>query len=124
MYRGNLILRRQAVFSFASNFLLLFSELDAPPLSVTGYNTSSTSIFVSWGEVPVDKQLGNIIRYSVIYKKIPGGTERSKTVTLKTAELGGLEKYTKYSIKVLAATIKGDLPPSVPIVVWTDQDSK
>ena len=91
MYRGNLILRRQAVFSFASNFLLLFSEPGAPPQSVTGYNTSSTSIIVSWGEVPADKQLGDIIRYSVIYRKIPGGAETSKTVTLKTAELGGLE---------------------------------
>lgn len=91
---------------------------------MTGHNTSSTSISVSWVEVPADKQNGEIIHYTVIYRKIPGGTDNSKTVKTKTAELEGLEKYTKYSIKVLAATINGDGPPSVSIIVWTDQDSK
>ena len=95
-----------------------------PPVSVRGRNTSSTSILVTWGEVPADKQHGDIIHYTVIYEKKEGGTEKRKTVTTRTAELKDLEKYTEYSIKVLAATIKGDGPPSDPIIVRTDQDGK
>ena len=74
--------------------------------------------------MPADKQHGHIIRYTVIFKKIPGGTDKSKSVTAKTVELVGLAKYTLYSIKVLASTIVGDGPPSIPIHVSTDQDSK
>ena len=74
--------------------------------------------------MPADKQHGDIIRYTVIYKNIPDGTDKSKTVTTKTAKLVGLEKYTEYSISVLASTIKGDGPPSIPIIVWTEEDSK
>ena len=108
-------------FYFLSNF---FPEPGAPPVPVRGHNSSSTSISVTWGEVPADKQHGDIIHYTVIYEKKEGGTEKRKTVTTRTAELKDLEKYTEYSIKVLAATIKGDGPPSDPIIVRTDQDSK
>ena len=112
------------VLAFLICNFLHCSEPGAPPQSVTGHHTSSTSISVSWGEVPADKQHGDINSYTVTYKKIPGGTDKSKTVTVKTAELDGLEKYTNYSIKVLATTMKGDGPPSEPITVSTDQDSK
>ena len=74
--------------------------------------------------MPADKQHGDIIHYTVIYKNIPDGADKSKTVTTKTAELVGLAKYTAYSINVLASTIKGDGPTSIPIIVWTDEDSK
>ena len=100
------------------------SEPGAPPVSVRGHKTSSTSILVTWGEVPPDKQHGKIIYYTVIYKKNESSTEKSKIVTTKTAKLENLERYTPYSIKVLATTIKGDGPPSIPIIVWTDQDGK
>ena len=74
--------------------------------------------------MPADKQHGKIIYYIVIYKKKEGGTEKSKTIVTRTAKLKDLEKYTEYSITVLAATIKGDGPTSNPIIVRTDQDGK
>ena len=36
------------------------------PQNVQGYNTSSTSIRVTWKEVPEDKQHGDIISYTVM----------------------------------------------------------
>ena len=47
-----------------------------------------------------------------------GRSERQK-------EIPGLKKYVNYNISVFAFTVKGDGPPSSPVlVVKTDQDSK
>ena len=101
----------------------------AAPQPVEGHNTSSTSILVTWGEVPADKQHGKILEYTVIYKKSKRDDE-TKVVTpsdefnTRQIMLTRLTEYTSYSIQVLAATVKGDGPRSEPITVWTDQDSK
>ncbi|KAJ7386427.1 hypothetical protein OS493_008552 [Desmophyllum pertusum] len=94
----------------------------AAPENLKGRNLTSTSILVTWGEVPADKQHGHIRHYTVIYKKVSGGPDKTKIVTIKRAELEGLDKFSEYNIRVLAATIKGDGPPSDPIVVSTDED--
>ena len=92
-----------------------------------GHNTSSTDIFVQWDEVPVEEQNGEILHYTVIYRKTEGGeAEKRKQVNSPTrnVQLTNLTKYTYYSTRVLAATVKGDGPPSDPIQVGTDEDSK
>ena len=93
---------------------------------MTGYNTSSTSINVTWNEVPEDKQHGDIIRYTVMYNKTTNVINKSEVTQIseKIVELKGLDKYTIYDIKVLAATKIGDGPASDPIKVQTDEDSK
>ena len=98
----------------------------AAPQNVRGYNTSSTSILVSWDEVPTNEQRGNIRYYTVIYKEIQEGAERSKRVDSPalSVELTRLKRYARYSIQVSAATVKGDGPASVPITVNTEQGSK
>ena len=100
---------------------------DGAPQNVTGYNTSSTSIIVLWDEVPADKQNGIIKRYTITYQSqtenhngnvSAGPDDRQKNIT-------GLKKYVNYNITVFASTVKGDGPPSSPVlVVRTDQDSK
>ena len=92
-----------------------------------GYNTSSTSILVSWDEVPADKQNGIIIGYTITYQAQTenqtdsvevGRNDRQKNIT-------GLKEYVSYNITVFASTVKGDGPHSSPVlVVRTDQDSK
>ena len=91
----------------------------APPTSVQGHNLSSTSIFVSWGEVPPDDKNGVILSYTVTYRALPSGSEQMENVTAPntTATLTGLNEYTTYSITVFASTI-------CTIVVITDEDSK
>ena len=106
--------------------LLLFTEPNAPPSNVKGHNTSSTSIFVQWGNVPTAGQNGVILRYTVTYKALPSGRPQTKVVSAPTTHgtLTGLNAYTNYSITVFASTIKGDGNLSESIVVITDEDSK
>lgn len=106
--------------------ILLCSVPGAAPQNVRGHNTSSTSILVTWDEVPANKQHGSIRYYTVIYKETQGGAKMSKRVDSpkRKIELTELKRYAKYSIQVSAATVKGDGPASVPITVSTEQGSK
>ena len=107
-------------------FLLCYSEPNAPPSNVKGHNKSSTSILVQWGDVPPADQNGIILRYTVTYKALPGGSQQTKVVDAPTTEttLTGLNEFTNYSITVFASTVKGDGNTSAPIIVITDEDSK
>ena len=93
---------------------------------MTAGNTSSTSILVSWDEVPAYQQNGIITSYTITYQSQTEnhngnfraeGHDRRKNIT-------GLKEYMNYTITVSASTVKGDGPHSPVIVVRTDQDSK
>ena len=110
-----------------STLLSFFSIApSAAPVSLQGHNKSSTSIFVTWGQVPSSKQNGVILNYTVSYKEAPHGSAKTVTVDEPTnsTTLKGLNKYTNYSITVFASTIKGGGIVSDPIYVITDEDSK
>ena len=104
----------------------LFLGPNAPPSNVRGQNSSSTSIFVQWSNVPAADQNGVILSYTVTYKALPDGSPQIQVVSapVSQATLTGLNEYTNYSITVFASTIKGDGNTSVPIIVITDEDSK
>ena len=91
-----------------------------------GHNTSSTSIFVQWSNVPAADQNGVILSYTVTYKALPDGSPQTKVVSAPAtqATLTGLNEYTNYSITVFASTIKGNGNACLPIFVITDEDSK
>ena len=93
---------------------------------MTGHNASSTSIVVSWGQVPFPDQNGVILSYTVTYRALPSGSSQTKNVTAPAnhTTLTGLNEYTNYSITVFASTSKGGGNQSTPIVVITDEDSK
>ena len=112
-----------ADYCFPCYFL---SEPSAPPLNVNGHNASSTSIFVSWGQVPFEDQNGVILSYTVTYRWLPSGSAEAKKVTAPASQttLIGLIEYTNYSITVFALTSKGGGIESTPIVVITDEDSE
>ena len=92
-----------------------------------GHNRSSNSISVSWDQVPVEQQNGIITGYTITYHSQTendngtvqaGPSERQKTIT-------GLKEYVNYNIRVFASTVKGDGPPSSPVLVLrTGQDGK
>ena len=93
---------------------------------MTGHSVSSTSIFVSWGQVPFLDQNGVILSYTVTYRALPSGSSQAKngTVPANQITLTGLNEYTNYSITVFALTSKGGGIESTRIVVITDEDSK
>ena len=105
---------------------LLSSEPAVPPTNVRGRNTSSTSILVTWDEVPTDGQNGIITSYTITYQSLTQDHNGHFTVEFSAHQtvLTGLKKYVNYSITVFASTVKGNGPASSPIIVSTDQDSK
>ena len=105
--------------------MVLLSEPDGAPQNVTGQNTSSTSILVTWEEVQAELRNGIITGYNITYQSLTendnGFLQASPNDHL--ANLTGLKEFVEYNISVVAFTVKGDGLPSV-IVVRTDQDSK
>ena len=125
------MLRCVRVFKERVSYLITLSysfksEPNAPPSNVTGHNASSTSIFVSWGQVPFLDQNGVIESYTVTYTWLPSGPPETEKVFPPATQtiLTGLNEYTNYSITVFASTSKGAGNQSTPIVVITDEDSK
>ena len=92
---------------------------------MTGQNTSSTSILVSWEEVQSELRNGIITGYTITYQSL---TENDNGIVQAgpndhQANLTGLKEFVEYNISVVTFTVKGDGPRSL-IVVRTDQDSK
>ena len=106
---------------------LFLTVPNAPPSAIQGYNTSSTTIFVDWGDVPQADQNGIIRSYTVTYTALePNGTTKTQFVPAPTTQvtLTRLNEYTNYSITVFSSTSKGRGNISEPIIVITDEDSK
>ena len=108
---------------------MLFCFLAAPrppPANVSGYNTSSTSIFVQWDQAPAAHQSGAILYYTVTYRALPSGSLQTKNVTAPANQtsLTDLNEYTNYSISMFASTSRGAGNVSAPIFIFTDEDSK
>lgn len=99
------------------SFFFICKEPGKSPVGVRGEARSSTEILVQWGEVPEAFRHGKITRYTV-YWETEGGEEKSKTVfpPKQDIKLTQLTKFTNYSIKVSASTIKGEGPASNPKV--------
>ena len=112
-------------FSTKINFILFLSEPDGKPQNVSGRNTSSTSISVSWEEVQADLQNGIITGYNITYQSLTENDNGFVTAgpNDRQANLTELKKFVEYSISVVVFTVKGDGPPFV-FIVRTDQDSK
>ena len=89
-------------------------------------SSSSTSILVTWEEVPAVKQNGIITGYTITYKSQTENDNGNVQVdgSVHQTQLTNLKEFVKYNITVFASTVKGDGPSSNPIVVTTDQDSK
>ena len=99
---------------------------DLAPINVTAYNTSSTSIKVTWQPIPPDHVNGILLGYHVIYRRINKFGDNISMVTVNGTvlhtELTGLGKYKLYSIQVAGRTLVGLGNFSDPVNVRTDQD--
>ena len=84
----------------------------------------STSIHVSWREVPNGYKNGIIRGYKVHYTELqqnaPTGTENTPPFE-RSLSITGLKKFTQYNVTVLAYTSKGD-GVTTSTIMMTDQD--
>ena len=73
-----------------------------------------------------ERRNGIITGYNITYQSqtennfgfVPAGPND------RHANLTGLKEFVEYNISVVAFTVKGDGPPSVVVIVETDEDSK
>ncbi|CAB4004398.1 sidekick-1-like isoform X1 [Paramuricea clavata] len=92
--------------------------------------TSSTSIAVTWGEVPAEDTNGNITHYFVCYK-VPTSSnnncsniKRVDGVNNRSTVLNNLNEFTTYVVAIKAATSKGAGPPGLTKSARTSEDGK
>uniref|UniRef100_A0A8C6H6S0 Cell adhesion molecule DSCAM n=1 Tax=Mus spicilegus TaxID=10103 RepID=A0A8C6H6S0_MUSSI len=97
-----------------------------PPENVQAIATSPESISISWSTLSKEALNGILQGFRVIYwaNLIDGelGEIKNVTTTQPSLELDGLEKYTNYSIQVLAFTRAGDGVRSEQIFTRTKED--
>ena len=97
-----------------------------PPANVTATAYNSTSIQVTWSEVPAIDRNGNIIQYEVVYEPLETfgkqiATARVNVSTLDTF-LDNLQEYVQYNITIRAYTEIGEGPFSASTIVITPED--
>ena len=88
---------------------------------------STTSVYVQWNLLPLIKQNGIIVNYSITL--VPTAiTANQPTVVVSTQNLNitidNLVPHTNYSVTVVAFTRVGSGPPSIAVVVETPEDGK
>ncbi|XP_047472729.1 Down syndrome cell adhesion molecule-like protein Dscam2 isoform X27 [Penaeus chinensis] len=97
-----------------------------PPHDVTCTTLTSQTIRVSWASPPLETVQGVIKGYKVIYgpsdKWYDEERKDTKITSSTETHLHGLQKYTNYSLQVLAFTSGGEGVRSQPIHCQTDQD--
>eukprot|EP00795_Rhopilema_esculentum_P002629 gene2630-826_t len=95
----------------------------AAPVNISAQNTSSSSIQVSWDNVPSDHKNGIITGYKVYIKKAIGDHPwTSYEVTGKSFTKSGLDLWTFYDVRVSAKTSVGEGTISNATRVRTDED--
>ncbi|KAK7868985.1 hypothetical protein R5R35_013907 [Gryllus longicercus] len=99
---------------------------EQPPQDTTCTALTSQTIRVSWVSPPLTSANGVIKGYKVMYGPTDTwydeNTKDTKITSSSETILHGLEKYTNYSIEVLAFTSGGDGVRSAPIHCQTEQD--
>ncbi|XP_068759297.1 fibroblast growth factor receptor 4-like isoform X2 [Montipora capricornis] len=112
--------------SSATTSVIISQEPTAAPQNVRGKSISSTSILVTWEEVPPADRNGVILTHTVTYKSLTEGNNGSETVNSNKfhKELTNLKKFVNYSITVFSTNQIGDGPASNPIFVTTSQAIK
>ena len=99
-----------------------------PVILVKGRNTSHTSLFVEWDEIPPDFIHGVLLGYRVLFWRYNESRDTYETTKLdikeRSVHLRNLWIYTKYKIQVLGFTAVGEGAMSKEIIVSTDEYSK
>ena len=109
----------------------LFPEPSGYPDGVQVKAGSSTSLNISWNEVPESERNGNITHYEILYTPVnsPQLEQQQPKISITggpvlASTLEGLEEYTVYSVSVRAVTIVGSGPLSPPQRDRTSEDGK
>ena len=98
--------------------MICYTAPSATPVNLSGTNTSSTSILISWEPLPVDDRNGVILGYNVTYESNDSDLVHTNTIDAMI-NITDLLVYTDYTVSVAAYTSIGNGPID-SIVVTTD----
>ena len=120
---------RKGLADFLSNPILPdFVVPSLPPQNLWANNISSTTLITKWNPVPLGFVHGRLRGYRVLYKEKNNPSAQYTIITvppgIRMQTISNLRKFTYYTIRVLAFTVKGDGALSPPMNVTTDEDSK
>ena len=113
--------------SLLPNQLMTFVVLapQVTPMAFQGFNSSSTSIVLSWDPIPPEQVAGILRNFHITYRPLDTADNTTYNITLPitelTFEITNLRKYTNYSFDIKGAT-KFIGAATEPIIVTTDQD--
>ena len=100
-----------------------FPVPDHSPTSVAGGFVNGTTIYVTWGVIPLRFRNGIIQSYSVAYKQ-KNSSEDWKVISVNSQrfriEIGSLHYNKLYDVRVAGKTSVGVGPYSIPISIRTD----
>ena len=103
-------------------FSLHFSALWDAPQNVSGFNTSSTSINLTWQLIPYKPRISY---YKINITELVSGTLVGQiNSTGLVQHIVGLRGYTQYVFTVCGVNTVGDGPSSLPVTISTDMDGK
>ena len=74
-------------------------------------NKTSSTITISWGEVPCLDKKSAIVGYSVLYVPVTSGVRGTVTTFGRAVTVTGLAPYTNYSIELSAVSSDGAMGP-------------
>ena len=109
-------------------FTFIFATVPGnSPQNVTALSLSSTTIMVTWEEVPPIDRNGMITTYEVLYEPLETFGQLSSTDIINATDLfiilEGLHPFVGYNISVRAYTSVGNGPYSDMVVEITLEDS-
>ena len=97
-----------------------------PPVNFQGHNTSSTSIKLTWGDVPKDFIHGILLGFHVACERVSNVSDRhSDDISVPTKHdwtFKGLQKYRNYRCWLRAYNNFGIGNWSEKLVISTDED--
>jgi len=119
-------LHQIAACSEPNIILLLLLVPDASVRILSAFNSSSTSIFVTWAGITRESSYG-LVRYRIYFQPSDSSEALNHTDvshTTRHVNLTGLRKYVAYNITLVPFTSSGEGPHSATKQVMTDTDGK
>ena len=116
------------VVTWSLTYIFQFFFFLAPrvtPRAFQGFNSSSTSILLSWDPIPQEQVAGILRNFHMTYRPLGTADNTTYNITLPiselTLEITNLQKYTNYSFDIKGAT-KFIGAATEPIIITTDED--
>lgn len=112
------------VTCFESHFFFLVP--DTFPSNLTGFNTSSTELFLEWSHLKDKEWNGRALGYKIFFILKRGYKTQEVKISPHATRttLDNLLKFTWYKIQIAAFTSKGTGPRSPEIELRTSEDGR